>query len=250
MDTETTSTRNKQSMAIPAAILIGFAMIAVAIFFSNGNMFDQNKVANNQIDTEPETSLSNINEITEDDHVRGNPNAPIIIVEYSDFDCPFCKNFHETMNKVMDNYGPTGQVAWVYRNMPLEGLHPGAPQVAAAAECVAKQAGNDGFWKFADLVFGEREVNEQTNLSRLTEFATTAGADKAAFEACLNSGETKADVDEDFANAISVGAQGTPYSIVMVGDQMGVINGAQQYPTVKQIIDNLISQMSGEGQAE
>ncbi len=219
-------------------------MIAGAIYFSNNTTSPQ--PVKNSNDQEQGVAAVEVSPVTEEDHIRGNPNAPIMIVEYSDFDCPFCKRFHETMRQVMDNYGTTGEVAWVFRNMPLEQLHPSAPHVAAAAECVAKLAGNDAFWKFSDLVYEERNTNEPTNLSRLNEFATTAGVDEAALEACLESGETRADVEADFNEAIAAGAQGTPYPVIMIGDQTAVIEGAQPYSVVKQVLDNLISQMNGE----
>ena len=87
--------------------------------------------------------------VTDTDHVRGNIDAEIMIIEYSDFDCPFCGRFHESMQSVVDKY-PGNEVAWVYRHFPLEQIHPNAPGVALASECVAELGGNDAFWTFAD----------------------------------------------------------------------------------------------------
>jgi protein-disulfide isomerase len=184
----------------------------------------------------------NVAPVTGEDHILGNPNAPVMIVEYSDFDCPFCKNFHETMQQVMAEYGKDGKVAWVYRNFPLPQLHPNAPKIAEAAECVASLGGNDAFWKFADLVFGEREINAQTNVTRLPEFAEKAGVSKVKFNECYTAGKFSKTVEEDVQAAIDAGARGTPYSVLIVGDQQGVINGAQPYATVKQMIDNVLGQ--------
>lgn len=254
MDSENTQTQTetapvatkKQSVAIPVAIFLGFGLIAAAIFFSGTKAPTVNVSDSLTQEASPqETTTGPIRPVDETDHIRGNPNAPIMIVEYSDFDCPFCKNYHETMNRIMDNYGTTGQVAWVYRQFPLEQLHPSAPRIAAASECVAKLAGNDAFWKFADLIFGERGTNEPTNMTRLTEFAVSAGADGPAFDACLESGETKTEVEEDFNDGIKAGAKGTPHSIVTVGGQQGVINGAQPYEVVNKIIENLLTQVEG-----
>jgi protein-disulfide isomerase len=238
-----------QVLAVPAAILIGFGMIAAAIFFSGGS---NNAAAPllgeaNEVTPTDSGNPENINPVTAEDHIRGNPNAPIVIVEYSDFDCPFCKNFHDTMNQIIAEYGTDGKVAWVYRHFPLQQLHPNAPTIAHASECVAELAGNDGFWTFADLVFNERSTNEPTNITRLEEFAVTAGADAGAFTTCMEENRHIAKVEEDFNNALAVGGRGTPHSIIMVGDQQGVINGAQPYATVKQIIDNLIAQIEGQG---
>jgi protein-disulfide isomerase len=94
-------------------------------------------------------ALDTMTPVNESDHIKGNRDAKVVIVEYSDFDCPFCTRFHATMNAIVKKYPPT-EVAWVYRHFPLEQLHPEAETVAVAAECVAKLEGNEGFWKFAD----------------------------------------------------------------------------------------------------
>lgn len=247
---EVQSVSKSHSVAVPIAIVFGFGLIAAAIFFSGNNtptpiadttVEDTDRV----VDTNTPTT-GTINPITAEDHIRGNPNAPIMLVEYSDYDCPFCKNFHETMERVINEYGADGKVAWVYRHMPLESLHPSAPRLAEAAECISKIGGNDAFWTFSDLIFGEREVNEQTNMTRLGEFAESAGVSEAELDACIASGEVRSLVEEDFNNGVTIGARGTPYSMVVVGDEQGVINGAQPYAAVKQIIDNLITQLEGQ----
>lgn len=238
MDNEnSTANQPKQSLAIPFAIVFGFALIAAAIYFSNTGASLSALTGNNgpeQLDESVE-----INPVTEDDHIRGNPNAPVMVVEYSDFDCPYCKSFHETMTAIMDEFGASGEVAWVYRQFPIQSLHPSAPFLAEASECVAKVGGNDAFWTFADLIFSERSLNEATNLVRLPEFAETAGVNVEEYQSCLDNGETRSLVEEDFNNARDIGARGTPYSVVLVGDQQLVINGAQPYDVVRQMIAGL-----------
>src|SRR5690606_34807350 len=99
--------------------------------------------ANNLNEGDASANLENIAPVTADDHIRGNPNAPLMIVEYSDFDCPYCKSFHVTMQKIIEEYGPSGKVAWVYRHLPLTSLHPSAAYIAETSECVAELGGND-----------------------------------------------------------------------------------------------------------
>jgi len=91
-----------------------------------------------------------VNPVTEDDHIKGDLNAPIKIIEYSDFDCPFCSRFHETMDQVVSQ---NDDVAWVYRHFPLDQLHPNARTVAQISECVANLGGNEAFWTFTDGYF-------------------------------------------------------------------------------------------------
>lgn len=237
------------NLAIPVAIVLGFGMIAAAIFFSGNTpetnekttVTDTDRVQDNTTET-----TGTINPVTEADHIRGNPNAPIMIVEYSDFDCPFCKLFHETMLRIMDDYGANGQVAWVYRHFPLDSLHPSAPHLAEASECVASLGGDEAFWKFADLVFGERSQNQLTNVARLGEFAETSGVSLADYQNCIETGEMKANVEEDFDNALAIGARGTPYSVLMIGGQQFKLSGARPYEEMKSSIDSLIKQMGSD----
>jgi protein-disulfide isomerase len=232
----------QNSLGIPVAIVLSAAIIAGAIVYTGLGRAPVAGVPVVKNPAEQQTPEVNVAPVTGEDHILGNPNAPIMIVEYSDFDCPFCKNFHETMQKVMEEYGKDGKVAWVYRNFPLEQLHPNAPKIAEASECVASLGGNDAFWKFADLVFGEREINAQTNVTRLPEFAEKAGVSKAKFNECYNAGTFTTAIADDINAAIAAGARGTPYSMLIVGDQQGVINGAQPYANVKQMIDNVLAQ--------
>lgn len=233
------------SLGIPVAIVLGFAMIAAAIYFSGIGAAPTAAPTAGTTNTVPTTPETVVAPVTEDDFIRGNPNAPIMIVEYSDYDCPFCKQFHNTMNQIMDEYGVTGKVAWVYRQFPLAQLHPNAPRISEAAYCVGELGGDEAFWTFSDLIFDERGTNEPTNMTRLPEFAETAGVARADFANCLESGRHKAKVDASLAEGAAAGARGTPYSIILVGDQQAVINGAQPYATVKQIIDSLLTQLEG-----
>ncbi len=92
---------------------------------------------------------------TEGDHIIGSPDAPILIIEYSDLECPYCKRFGATIKEVVAE--SNGNVAWIYRHWIV---HPGALPKAAASECVAKLKGNDAFWKYVDLVFGLMKTEE------------------------------------------------------------------------------------------
>lgn len=230
---------DKQTLAIPVAIVVAAALIAGAIFFSD----DNDSSTENTHSTRGE--VADISPVNENDFIRGNPNAPIVLVEYSDYDCPFCKQFHETMERVMAEYGVDGKVAWVYRQFPLVQLHPNAPRISEAALCVGELGGNEAFWTFSDLVFEERPDNEVTEIARLPEFAERAGVEQNAFELCLNSGKHAQAVADSVNEAVASGARGTPHTFVLVGDQSGTINGAQPYSVVKQIIDTLLEEMGG-----
>jgi protein-disulfide isomerase len=238
----TPSSSNVSAVAIPLAIVFGFGLIALAVYFSGAKAPTAPVVGAPAVTTEK----SAIRPVDDTDYIKGNPNAPILIVEYSDYDCPFCKSFHDTMNQIMNDYGVDGKIAWVYRQFPISQLHPNAPRISEAALCVGEVAGNDGFWKFSDLVFGERSVNEATNISKLPDYAVQAGANKADFMACLESGKMKDKVSASYSEAVAAGIQGTPHSFVLIGNQQAPIEGAQPYEVVKSIVDNLLGQLEGE----
>lgn len=233
------------SLGIPIAIVVSAALIAGAILYNGQNKTAPIADSGQPTQQQEEQQKLDVKPVTTEDHIKGNPNAPIMLVEYSDYDCPFCKGFHETMNRIVDEYGPDGKVAWVYRHFPLVQLHPNAFRISEASECVAEFGGNEAFWKFSDLVFDERGTNAPTDITRLSEFAVTAGVDKRSFDTCYESRKYETQIGEDVQDAINAGGQGTPHTIVLVGDQQGIINGAQPYEVVKQIIEGLLTQIEG-----
>ncbi len=171
--------------------------------------------------------------VSEDDHIRGDINAPITIIEYSDFECPYCTNFHQnTMLKVMEEYD--GQVRWVYRHFPLS-FHPEAGPAAMASECAADQ---DMFWEYADEL-----VENSDNLGDdvYTEIATTVGLDVATWQDCYDN-ETYADkVGEQATAGAKAGVSGTPGSFII--DQEGnavPIKGALPFESVAAAIDEML----------
>ncbi|HEU4677342.1 MAG TPA: thioredoxin domain-containing protein [Candidatus Paceibacterota bacterium] len=245
--------RPRSSLGIPIAIVVSALLIAGAIVYTGMNRPTTTAPVAGVND--PNATTPNPEPVTKNDHIRGNPNAPIVLIEYSDYDCPFCRLFHDTMTKVMSTYGADGKVAWVYRHFPLAQLHPNAPKISEAAYCVAELGGNDAFWKFTDALNDSRKVTydangqiqaiEPTDMTRMDEFAKAGGVDTAKFESCYTSGKYAGQVQEDVAAAMKAGARGTPYTVVVVGDQMSVINGAQPYESVKATLDTLLSQVGG-----
>nr|MBP6858387.1 thioredoxin domain-containing protein [Candidatus Paceibacterota bacterium] len=142
------------ALTLPGAIIIAGAIIAIAIIWVKKPV--SAPVASNQPSI-PEISMA---DVTSADHILGNPDADVVIVEYSDPSCPYCKVFHPTMQKIIGEYGPTGKVAWVYRSFPLDKpdsqgriLHPNAGMQAQAQECAAALGGNDAFWKYTDRLY-------------------------------------------------------------------------------------------------
>lgn len=181
----------------------------------------------------PDTSK--MPEVTAEDHIRGNADAKVVMVEYSDFECPFCKSFKPTLDQALSEYGD--QVALVYRHYPLS-FHPKAQKSAEASECVAELGGNEAFWTFHDILF---ERLETTELSGLGALAAEAGVDQAAFQECLDSGKYATKVTEQMNGGAAAGVQGTP-GLILVGEngKREFLGGAYPYEDVKAKIDALM----------
>jgi protein-disulfide isomerase len=175
------------------------------------------------------------------DHIQGNLTAPVKIIEFSDFECPFCKQFHSTMRQLMDEYGKDGKVAWVYRHFPLDELHSKARKEAQASECANELGGNQGFWAYTNRLFEIAPSNNQLDLTLLPQIAQELGLNRAAFETCLagdaRGGKYADHIQSDYQDASAAGGNGTPYTIVIGPDgKLFPISGAQPYAALKAII--------------
>jgi protein-disulfide isomerase len=236
--------KQSNQFLIPAAIVIAGALIAGGLYFSNLGSGSQpvTNTGNTQPVAqapEPTGSIDAVRPVTSEDHIKGNPDALIKIVEYSDFECPFCKRFHDTMNEVMDKYGDSGEVAWVFRQFPLEQLHPVKAQaVAVASECAAELGGNDAFWKFTDGYFNVTLGGNRTDIETvIPQLVKDIGLNQAAFQTCLESGKYDDHIAADVANAVETGGGGTPWSVMIGPDGTTYpINGAQPLAAVEQLI--------------
>ena len=174
------------------------------------------------------------------DHIYGNPNAEVSLIEYSDFECPFCKRFHVTAKEVVDSYD--GRVNWVYRHFPLAFHNPGAQKQAEASECASALGGNDAFWRFSDKIYERTRSNGNGfPLSGLLPLAEEIGLDTGDFRACLESGKFTERVLEDYNDGTNIGITGTPGNVLRnnrTGDVV-VRAGAVPAANLKNALDGL-----------
>ena len=231
------------NLNIPAAIILAGVIIAGAVIFSlrgfEGKPSSKDGVGD-------EVLLGNtitLNPISDADHLIGNPEAPITIVVYSDFECPFCKQFHETMKQVMETYGKPGdgRVAWVYRHFPLDAIHSKARTEAEASECAAELGGPAAFWDFADKIFEITPSNNGLDLALLPDIAEEIGLSRKDFESCLESKRHAEDVQNDLLDVQKAGGRGTPYSVIVTkSGKTAPLSGALPFETVKEVIDQVL----------
>ncbi len=167
--------------------------------------------------------------LVDDDPVKGQKDAPLTIVEFSDFECPFCGRFYSnTLSQIEENYVDTGKVKLVFRDFPLESLHPSANIAAQAAECAQEQG---KFWEYHDTIF---ENQNQLSESSLKQWASDIGLDTEQFNQCLDSGKFSDEVQQDKQAAQDAGGRGTPFFVI--GSQ--TLSGAQPYQNFQQVIES------------
>lgn len=179
-------------------------------------------------------TLGSVKPVSNEDHIMGDANAKVVLVEYSDYECPFCQRFHPTMEQVVNEYD--GEVAWVYRHFPLS-IHAGAAKKAEASECVAELGGNQAFWDFSEALFD----NLQVSPTALTNLAVQVGVSGPAFDDCLSSGKYAGEVNQSLAEGQQAGVTGTPGTIVIVdGEAKTIIPGALPYAQVQATIESVL----------
>lgn len=179
-------------------------------------------------------TAENVPAVSDEDYIRGSADAKIKLIEYSDFECPFCRQFHPTMEQVMAEYGD--QVAWVFRHYPLS-FHPQAQPLAEASECVADSAGKEAFWKFADEVFKEVSVNATT----VETVVNRLGYNYASVKDCMDSGKFTQKVKDQMSGGAQAGVSGTPGTILITEDgQTELISGALPFEQVKAVIEKYL----------
>ncbi|MBI3798890.1 MAG: thioredoxin domain-containing protein [Deltaproteobacteria bacterium] len=160
--------------------------------------------------------------------VRGNAKAPITIVEFSDFQCPFCARAEGEMVKVRDAY--KDQVKIVYKDFPLP-IHPNAPKAAEASRCAREQ---EKYWEYHDVLFANHDALEVPNLKK---FAVDLKLDKAKFDTCLDSGKYADEIAKDMAEGSRVGVTGTPAFFI----NGRLISGAQPFSAFQEVIEDALA---------
>ncbi len=243
--------KTQNILNIPTAIIIAGAFIASSVIYTMKPSGGNTQVA------AIGSTQTEIKAVTSKDHIFGNPNAKIKIIEYSDPSCPFCKVFHNTMRKIMNEYGKSGDVAWVYRHFPIDKpgtrpdggtLHPNAGHESQALECAAGLGGNDKFWAYTNRLYEVTpsvtgNTPEGLDQKELPKIAELVGLDVDEFKTCLDSGRYKDKVEASYLEGLNAGIQGTPFSFMIVPSGKNVpIEGAQPYEVVKSAIDAILAE--------
>jgi len=235
-------TANKGNPWFPIALVLVGAIVGYGFAFSNCSTSLSGDVAGAEVaapaptptptpaPTEPEPEFPDAQNVVapvSDENVRGDANATISIIEYSDFECPFCSRNHNTMIQLMEEID---DVNWVYRHFPL-GFHANAQKSAEASECAAEQ---DKFWEFSDVLF-----EKGADIAKLATYAEEVGLDVAAFQTCLDSDKYAQAITDETNEGSASGVRGTPGNIVYNNKTKKgvVVSGAQSIDRFKVAIE-------------
>lgn len=236
-----------EKIIIPISIIIAGAIIGLAIVFSGGKevIVEQAPVEQEQQAVNPE--IRKVSDAT--DHIYGNPDAELFVIEYSDLDCPFCKRYNEeVLSRLKQEYADNDKIAFVFRHFPLDSpftseVHPNATEQGVAAECVADLAGDEAFYSYIDTLFADSELarlDADSLLNKVSEYAVSVGADKTEFENCY-AADDQTKVAADFNDGAQNGVQGTPTVFVQQKNGTSYLAVAD-YNVIKQGIEVFLSE--------
>lgn len=228
------SAPNKEAwLTMPVAIVIAGVVIAGAVMLTKMPAPDAAPAGQAAAAITADT----LRPASATDHIIGSPDAPVVMVEYADFQCPYCGVIYPTLKRIVEE--SNGQVAWVYRHLPLESIHPEARPSALAAECLSAQLGDQAFWRFMEDAFAN-----QQNLGSAwyAAEAVKLGANMSQFNSCMTNKTFDSRIDADLAEAIQLGGNGTPYTIIVPKEGRAVpFSGALPYSQIKAIVNSVVS---------
>lgn len=218
---------------IPGAIIAAGLLLAVSVYV----------VRSSHVLGAPKGNLDALRPVTSADHIIGNPNAPVIVIEYADIDSSFTKSFQPVMEQIMTTYGPNGKVAWVFRHFPLVDQYPNSEAHAEAAECASSLGTSKTFWSFIDFLQAYAPGDQQFDPSNYNSVAQSLGLDTTRFDSCMAAHTYQRHVEQDITNAIDIGASGSPYSVIQIHGQKSVpLEGSLPYDQMKKVLDQAIAQ--------
>ena len=234
-------------------VIVVFAVLLVLIVFMQNSEIvnppqpssfnNSNNTSNAPSGAPPPLALKiNMTSLMDDDMKIGSNSAPIIMVEFADFQCPFSRRFWSNyFSQLRKDYIDTGKLQVVYRDFPL-GIHPAAEKSAEAVECASEQ---NKEWEMHDKIFEEQMSigsTMQYGSSELKAWAAQIGLNNSAFDTCLDSGRYEQEVQKDYDDGITVGVEATPSFIIgkRNGNNIVPLSGALPYGTFKATIDQLL----------
>ncbi len=217
------------------SIILAGVLIAGSIVFVNLHPAPSTAAVAEAAAAQVPTQM-NVRAPSASDHLIGSSTAPIVLIEYADFQCIYCARIYPSLKNIVEN--SNGTVAWVYRELPLTSIHPEALPAAEAAECVAAQLGDKGFWAYTEAVFDNQGSLSQEYSAGL---AKQFGADPKKFASCVSAKTYQSKIDTDTAEGEHLGAQGTPFTVVYntKTGKSEVVSGAFPQAQIEAVIQSV-----------
>jgi protein-disulfide isomerase len=224
----------KKEWLVPIAIIFAGLVVAVSVYVTRHHAIVQQA-----------QDLSALRPIALSDHILGNPGAPVVLVEYSDVDSEYSKDFQQVMQEVMQDYASSGDVAWDYRDFPLITNDQFDEKNDEAAECAGSLGGTNDFFTFIQdmqtAAPGDVEFDDPAGYDAII---STMGLSTGDFDSCMSARTYESRVALDYQNAIAIGGTGSPYSVLLVKGQKPIlISGAIPYTAMKKILDASIAKV-------
>jgi protein-disulfide isomerase len=225
----------ENKLLVPVSIVIAGVIVAGAIMYTNSpsaNVSGTAQVDGGANNARPTIVNSDVLKVRAEDHILGDPEAKVTVIEYGDFECPFCgRLFSDAISGIKENYVKSGDVQLVYRHFPLTTIHTQAQGAAEASECAGEQG---QFWPYHDILY---ERQSALSASSYKAWASELGLDTVQFNNCVDSNKYAKKVSDGFNEARSLGANGTPATFV----NGQLVSGAQPYSAFEQLIEDALN---------
>lgn len=220
---------------ITAAIILGASHVAYAYVTKDGTSTPS-----------APTTLFTGKPIDDKDHIEGNAKSDVIVVEYSDPECPYCISLHPAMKQLRNEY--EDRIAFVYRYFPLTQIHPHSFEESKAIACAATLGGTKAFYEYIDNIYGYKVANKTNELPATgkEDIATNIGLKKEAFNACMKNSDTDLTINASINDGVQAGVQGTPSTFILKKTKQGyevttMVDGARPYEFIKAAIDQALA---------
>lgn len=217
---------NRSSLVVPIALIVFIIVIIIAFYYQKQNPGQNNyrssvsSELSQFISPASGVNLAKFRPVDNTDKVRGSTNAPIKLVVYTDLECPACKFFHEQLKILENDYVKNGSLAIIYRDFPLDSLHTKSRTEFLAAECVNEIGGLEKYWQFMDKIFEITPSSDGLDLVELDNTARNLGIEMTSFEACMQSNKYATKIQSSVEEAVAMGAKGTPFLVIISGNQI------------------------------
>jgi protein-disulfide isomerase len=216
---------------VPISIFVASLVIAGSLLISK---FYLDKNPDRAANT---TDLISLPLLLEGDHFLGNPKAEIIIIEYSDYDCPFCGSYFQNMKKVVEEFGKNGRIVWIHRHMPFYQIHETAREKALVAECAGEIGGEEKFWEVSEVFY--KNILTKTAFTPI-QFALKAGVPQEPLEKCVAEEKYLPKILAQYDEAYAAGARGTPFTVIIRGEERQKIEGSLAYFELRDAIESVL----------